>query len=64
MVNATERMVNTMSYYRRQKTTTGHRYYCRMPGSEIAERILFRIAVVAVPFLGAAGMFLLWVKMW
>ena len=55
--------MDPVSYYRRQKTTTGHRYYCRMPGSEIAERVLFRIAVVAVPFLGAAGMFLLWVKM-
>ena len=52
-----------MSYYRRQKTTTGHRYSCRMPGSERAERVRLRIAVVAVPFLGAAGTFLLWVKM-
>lgn len=55
--------MDPVSYYRRTKTTTGHRYYCRMPGSEIAERILYRIALVAVPFLGAAGMFLLWVKM-
>ena len=51
-----------MKRYRVQKTTLGHRYYVRQTEDEIAARVLFNIALVIVPFISAAGLFLLWVK--
>ena len=52
-----------MRRYRMEKTTMGHKYRIRMDGCEIAERVLYRIALVTLPFVGAAGMFFIWVKM-
>ena len=52
-----------MRRYRMEKTTMGHKYRIRMDGGEIAERVLYRIALVTLPFIGAAGMFFIWVKM-
>jgi len=49
--------------YRRVKTTLGHRYDVRMPDEEVAERILFRVVVTAVPFLmGAAFLFVFFAR--
>ncbi len=52
-----------MKHYQRMKTTLGHRYYVRMADDEVAGRIIYRTALVVVPFLASALMFLLWVKM-
>lgn len=52
-----------MSEYKILKTTMGRRFRVRMTEEEIAEKELFRIALVALPFLASAGMFLLWIKM-
>ena len=51
-----------MSQYKTMKTTMGRRYRMRMADDELAERELFRIALVALPFLASAGTFLLWIK--
>ena len=52
-----------MKRYQRMKTTTGHRYTVRMTDDEVAGKIIYHIALVAVPFISSALMFLLWVKM-
>ncbi len=52
-----------MKGYKTFKTTMGRKYTVKMTAEEIAERELFHMALVLVPFLAAAGMFLLWVKM-
>ena len=48
--------------YRTFKTTMGRKYRVRMTEDEVAERELFHIALVALPFFTAALMFFLWVK--
>ena len=48
--------------YRTYKTTMGRRYRMREPYDARLERILFRVGIVVLPFVAAAGMFLLWVK--
>ena len=48
--------------YKRYKTTMGRTYYMRCAEDERMERMLFRIAVIVMPFVAAAGMFALWVK--
>ena len=48
--------------YRTYKTTMGRKYRMREPYDARAERILFRVAIVVLPFVTAAGMMLLWVK--
>ena len=52
-----------MSQYRTFKTTMGHKIRVRMTEEEIAERDLFRIALVVFPFLASVVMFFLWVKL-
>ena len=52
-----------MSNYRTFKTTMGHKIRMRMTEEEIAERELFHIVLVALPFIASVGMFLLWIKM-
>ena len=52
-----------MKGYRTFKTTMGHKVRVRLSDNEIAERILYRIAIVTLPFVASAGMFFLWVKM-
>lgn len=49
-------------YYRAYKTTMGRKYRMRDPYDARFERIMFRLAVVGMTFIGSAGMFLLWVK--
>ena len=41
----------------------GHKIRMRMTEDEIAERELFHIALVGLPFVTAALMFFLWVRM-
>ena len=52
-----------MSNYRTFKTTMGHKIRMRMTEEEIAERELFYIVLVALPFIASVGMFLLWINM-
>ena len=52
-----------MKGYRTFKTTLGHRIRVRMTEEEIAERDLFRIALVVFPFLASVLMFFIWVKL-
>ena len=52
-----------MKRYRVQKTTLGHKYIVRQADDEVAARLIYHAALVVVPFLSAAGMFLLWIKM-
>ena len=51
-----------MDRYMRIKTTTGHKYNLRMAEDERAARIMYRVALVIVPFISSAVMFLIWVK--
>ena len=51
-----------MKQYKVLKTTMGRKYRVRMSEDEIAERELFHMAVIALPFVSAALMFFLWVK--
>ena len=48
--------------YRTYKTTMGRRYRMREPYDARAEKILFRVAIVVLPFVTAAGMMWLWIK--
>ena len=48
--------------YRSYKTTMGRRYRMREPYDARLERILYRAAIVVLPFVGAAAMMWLWVK--
>ena len=49
-----------MSQYKVLKTTMGRRYKVRMSEDEIAERDLFRLAVVALPFFGTILLMAVW----
>jgi hypothetical protein len=49
--------------YKTVRTTMGRKYKVQMSEAESAERFLYNVALVFVPFISAAGMFLLWVKM-
>ena len=51
-----------MIRYRTLKTTLGRKYRVRMTDSEIAERTLYRIALVALPFFSSVIMFWIWVR--
>ena len=51
-----------MSQYKVLKTTMGRRYKVRMTEDEIAERDLFRLVVVGLPFLASVLMTILWIK--
>lgn len=44
------------------KTTMGRKYRVKLSRSEAAERRLFHIALVVVPFVTSALMFWIWVK--
>jgi len=46
--------------YKTMKTTMGHKYRMRMAEDEVAERDLFRLAVVALPFLGTVALMAVW----
>ena len=48
--------------YRSYKTTMGRRYRMREPYDARLERILFKVAVVVLPFVAAAGMTWLWIR--
>lgn len=52
-----------MKRYMRLKTTEGHRYLVRMTDEEIAARRAYNTALVVLPFITSALMFLLWVKL-
>ena len=49
-------------YYKTLKTTMGRKYRVRMTEDEVAERDLFRLAVVGIPFLASVLMTILWIK--
>lgn len=51
-----------MKGYRTERTTMGRKIRVRMSEDEIAERELFHLAIVTLPFITAALMFFLWVK--
>ena len=51
-----------MSQYKVMKTTMGRKYKVRMSEDEIAERDLYRMAVVILPLISSVLMFLIWVK--
>ena len=46
--------------YKTMKTTMGHKYRMRMAEDEVAERDLFRLAVVVLPFLGTVALMAVW----
>ena len=48
--------------YKVLKTSMGRKYKVRMTEDEVAERDLFRLAVVALPFLASVLMTILWIK--
>ena len=52
----------SMNRYTRIKTSMGHKYWMRMSGQEIIDRRIYRIALVVVPFISSALLFLTWVK--
>ena len=49
-----------MSQYKVLKTTMGRRYKVRMTEEEIAERDLYRMAIVALPFFGTVLLMAVW----
>ena len=49
-------------YYKTLKTTMGRKYRVRMTDDEVAERDLFRLAVIGLPFLASVLMTILWIK--
>ncbi len=49
-----------MSQYKVLKTTMGRKYKVRMCEDEVAERDLFRLAVVALPFFGTILLMAVW----
>ena len=51
-----------MKGYRTERTTMGRKIRVRMSEDEIAERELYNLAIVTLPFITAALMFFLWVK--
>ena len=46
--------------YKTMKTTMGHKYRMRMAEDEVAERDLFRLAIVALPFFGTILLMAVW----
>ena len=46
--------------YKTYRTTMGRKYRMRLCEDEIAERTLFRITVVALPFFGTVLLTLVW----
>ena len=52
-----------MTQYKVLKTTDGRRYKVRMSQEELDARTIYRIALVTLPFISSALMFLIWVKM-
>lgn len=46
--------------YRTLKTAMGRKYRIRMTEDEIAERELYRLAVVALPFIGTVALMAVW----
>ena len=48
--------------YKVLKTTIGRKYKVPMSEDEIAEREIFHMAVVLLPFIFSALMFFIWVK--
>ena len=46
--------------YKLMKTTMGRKYYVRMADDEVAERILYRIALVVLPFITSVLMMAVW----
>ena len=48
--------------YKTLKTTMGRKYRVRMSEDEVAERDLFRLAVIGLPFLASVLMTILWIK--
>jgi len=48
--------------YKMYKTTMGRKYRMRLCEDEVAERILFRVAIVVLPFLASALMTAIWLK--
>ena len=51
-----------MSQYKVLKTTMGRKYKVRMTEDEVAERDLFRLAIIGLPFLASVLMTILWIK--
>lgn len=51
-----------MSQYKVLKTTMGRKYKVRMTEDEVAERDLFWLAIVGLPFLASVLMTILWIK--
>lgn len=49
-----------MTQYKTLKTTMGRKYKVRMSEDEIAERDLYRLAVVALPFFGTILLMAVW----
>ena len=49
-----------MSQYKVLKTTMGRKYKVRMSEDEIAERDLYRMAIVALPFFGTVLLMAVW----
>ena len=48
--------------YRTFRAADGRRVRVEMTEDEIAERVLYWIAITVLPFIGAAGMMWLWLK--
>ena len=51
-----------MSQYKVLKTTMGRRYKVRMSEDEIAERDMFRLVLIGLPFLASVLLTILWIK--
>lgn len=49
-----------MKHYRVMKTTMGRKYRVRICEDEIAERLLFRALIVALPFFGTVLLMAVW----
>jgi hypothetical protein len=49
-----------MSRYKVMKTTMGRKYRVRVCEDEVAERALFRAAVVLLPFVGSVLLMAVW----
>ena len=52
-----------MSQYKTVKTTMGRKMRVRMSEQEVFERQLFALVIALFPFVSAALMFFIWVKM-
>ena len=49
-----------MSQYKTLKTTMGRKYRIRMTEDEVAERDLYRLAIVALPFFWTILLMAVW----